>query len=326
MLRIYKLSAGTNSEIVDVSDLEVALKQPDAEAIWIDLLDPNPALIQEIEKTLSVDIPTREEVRLREFSNRFYREDGWTVFTFSLLAQADSKPELTPVTFLFGTKFLLTLRYRELMAFKSFHIRLPQGLTTLHRPEVYVFGLFDEISERLSDLSEQLDSHLEEISQKIFSEPPRGIESSRPDLNAALRELGTASDLCSKIRESLASLQHSIPWLRKMYFETSEREEVTRLEHDFHAIAQHADFIVNKLTFLLDATLGFINLEQNNTIKIFSVLAVIFLPPTLIASIYGMNFRHMPELESSFGYPLALITMLFAAILPYWFFKKRGWL
>lgn len=326
MLRIYKFGKGQGSEILDASDLRSALKSETNECFWIDLLDPAPSLVQKIEQVLAIDIPTQEEVRLREFSNRFYREKDWTIFTFSLLAYAEKSPVLTPVTFLNSDRYLVTLRYHDLTAFKSFHAHLHQGFKALENPQACIFRLLDEIAARLSDLSVKLDANLDLLSRKIFAPRNSDAPHDRPDLRAALHELGSAGDLCSKIRESLASLQHCLLWLRQMDLGGSEKEEAQRLENDFQSIGQHDDFIVNKLTFLLDATLGFINLEQNQTIKIFSVLAVIFLPPTLIASIYGMNFQNMPELHWWWGYPMAIATMVLSAVVSFWVFKSKRWL
>ena len=144
-----------------------------------------------------------------------------------------------------------------------------------------------------------------------------------------MERIGRDGDLTSKSRESLVTLGRQLTFiqqLRAAQMSNELRARFRSLSRDVLALSDHASFLANKSSFMLQATLGLINIEQNNIIKIFSVVAAVLLPPTLIASIYGMNFRFMPELEWPLGYPLALAAIVVSAVLPYWFFRRRGWL
>ena len=145
-----------------------------------------------------------------------------------------------------------------------------------------------------------------------------------------MRALGRKGDLTSKVRESLVSIGRLLLFLANeadtMKWPKDMRAQLQSMQRDVGSLSDHATYLTNKITFLLDAMLGVVNIQQNNIIKIFSVAAVVLMPPTLVASIYGMNFKHMPELEWIGGYPFALLLMLFAAVLPYLYFKWRKWL
>jgi magnesium transporter len=163
----------------------------------------------------------------------------------------------------------------------------------------------------------------------VFRRP--GAETSGgSDFQVLLEAIGRKGDLTSNIRDCLGTLARMIGFLAHVSLQGRNDKElrarISTLANDCQSIIDHATFLTQKVTFLLDATLGLINIEQNATIKIFSVVAVVFLPPTLIASIYGMNFDFMPELAWPWGYPLALLLMVASAVLPYWFFKRRRWL
>jgi magnesium transporter len=148
-------------------------------------------------------------------------------------------------------------------------------------------------------------------------------------MRAVMERIGRIGDLVSKSRESLVSLGRLLSYVQQSSSVTLTpdlRARFKTLSRDVLALSDHASFVNSKTSFMLEATLGLINIEQNDIIKIFSVAAVAFLPPTLIASIYGMNFHHMPELDWMLGYPLALLLMVFSAVVPYVYFKRRGWL
>src|SRR5690606_32966359 len=145
-----------------------------------------------------------------------------------------------------------------------------------------------------------------------------------------LKIIGRKGDLTSKIRESLVSIGRLVLFLandaESMKWQKEMRLQLKTMQRDVQSLSDHASYLGNKITFLLDAMIGLMSLEQNNVIKIFAVLSVVLMPPTVIASIYGMNFRNMPELDWTFGYPFALAIMLAAAVLPYLFFKWKRWL
>ena len=191
-------------------------------------------------------------------------------------------------------------------------------------------GILEAIVDRAADILEEIGVGLDTISERIFNQteaPNPSIVSA--DLRTTIQRIGRSGDLATKVRESLHSLNRAVAFLRameKMNVSTDLTARTNTLRRDIQSLLDHNMYLASNIQFLLDSTLGLINIQQNAIIKIFSVAAVIFLPPTLIASIYGMNFQHMPELKWLLGYPAALGLMVLSAILPYLYFRRRGWL
>jgi magnesium transporter len=300
------------------------------QAVWIDLLNPTPAEEKKVERALKFNVPTREEQQEIEASSRLYQENGAYFMTATLLYNADQgEPRTTPVTFILAGQRLVTVRYAEPRAFSIFVARCNRSETDLKSGAAVLIGLLETIIDRLADFIERLQAEVEGLSHSIF-EIKGGAASRQRRFDVLLRAIGREGEITSKARESTHSFGRLLTFL---VHAANERKEVKPLQarirtaaRDVASLTDHATFLSGKIIFLLDATLGMINIQQNDIIKIFSVAAVVFLPPTLIASIYGMNFHHMPELDWWFGYPLALGLMVLAAVLPYLYFKRRGWL
>lgn len=296
--------------------------------VWLDLLDPSEAEKAQAEEALQIDLPTREEMQEIEISSRLYRENGAAFMTAVLLAQAEADaPTMGPVTFVLAGRRLVTLRHIDPKPFQSFPGRGSKAAVELRDGEMVSIALFDAVIDRLADILERVGAETNGLSAEIFAR--RGTKPTRPeDFRRILREIGRKGELVSDVRESLASLQRVFGFLAHGLSEADDerRTRVKSLSRDAASLVDFASFLAQSITFLLDATLGMIGIEQNAIIKIFSVAAVIFLPPTLIASIYGMNFEHMPELDWLLGYPFALVLMVISAILPFLYFKRRGWL
>lgn len=291
-------------------------------AIWIDLFMPQPQEEQVLEAALHIDIPTREEMREIEVSSRLYQENGGVYLTASVVNRADTDaPELDPITFILVGHRLITIRYSDPAPFQVY-VAQAKRTSGCVSGEAVLAELLDAIVDRIADILERVQHDLNELSQVIFS---RG----KVDFGEALRKIGLAQGLTSRTRESLVSINRLLLFMGRMG-EAKPNKVLGRsfktLSRDVISLSDHASFLTNNISFLLNATLGKINIEQTGIIKIFSVAAVVFLPPTLIASIYGMNFEFMPELGWRFGYPMALVAMVFSAILPYQYFKYRGWL
>jgi magnesium transporter len=236
---------------------------------------------------------------------------------------------LLPVSFVFTHARLITVRYHEPRAFTTFPQRAAKVAMGCNSGEAVLIALLDATVDRLADVLERAGRDIDAISQRIFQGD--GAKPSRnKELGPILTSIGRKGNLTSKIRDSLVTLERLVGFFNQgMLLRRSSKdmlESVRTTAQDIRSLADHATFLSQKITFLLDATLGLVNIEQNSIIKIFSVAAVVFLPPTLLASIYGMNFEHMPELDWRLGYPLAVGLMVLSAILPYVFFKKRGWL
>jgi magnesium transporter len=301
-----------------------------ADAIWIDLVAPTPGEDKLVESAIGVMVPTREEMAEIEISSRLYIENGARYMTATLLFNTETeKPGTTAITFIVAGNKLVTVRYDQPKPFTYLAGKLSKACAANTTGPSIMVELLDAIIDRVADILEKLAAEVDKVSGRVFER-----NAARDDPNqryqAILRTIGRKGDLLSKTRESLVSLN------RLVLFFTNEAETVglgkehrvhlKSVARDINSLTDHAHFLANKITFLLDATLGMVSLEQNNVIKLFSVMAVTLMPPTLIASIYGMNFKHMPELDSVYGYPLALIAMVLAAIGPYFFFKWKRWL
>jgi magnesium transporter len=248
--------------------------------------------------------------------------------TANLPSQVETdEPVLAPVTFILAGPRLVTLRYHEPRSFRTFAARAERVDVGCSDGASTLVGLLEVVVDRLADILEKIGGDINQISRRVFR--PGDPSGPAPDYQAVLRELGRHGDLVANVTDSLVTLERLIVFLTASTTRAvgkDGRVRIKTLGRDTRFLSEHAGALSQKLTFLLDATLGMISIEQNGIIKIFSVAAVVFLPPTLIASIYGMNFDVMPELDWVAGYPFALGLMVASAVLSFWFFKSRGWL
>jgi magnesium transporter len=323
MLSVY-IPHGTTLErrIVETGAL------PD-EAVWIDLVSPTTPEDKLVEELLGVAVPTREEMQEIEVSSRLYVENGARYMTATLMCQSDTaSPKTTPVTFILSGHRLVTVRYDDPRPFAIVEHRLSRNCPSKINGEIVLVDLLDAVIDRSADILERIGSEVDQISRTIFEPDDDKVETS--EYNDILKGLGRKGDLTSKVRESQVSIGRLVLFLANeaetMRWPKDARAQVNSMQRDVVSLSDHSTYLSNKITFLLDALLGSVTIQQNNVIKLFSVAAVVFMPPTLVASIYGMNFRHMPELDWYFGYPLALALMVAAAVGPYFFFKWKKWL
>jgi len=301
-------------------------------SVWVDLVNPTREEDQRVERALSITVPTREEMSEIEASSRLYFEGGAHYMTALVLHQADvhgDPPLATPVTFVLTGQRLVTVRYVEPRAFQIFLGRAQRKDAACMSGAAVLVGLLEAIIDREADRVERIQGEVDMLSQTIFA--VRGGERTRTrrfDVN--IRNIGREGELTSRSRESLLTLDRLLTYLAHAMSERGDekalRARVKTASRDVQSLADHIGYMSTKITFLLDATLGMINNEQNTIIKIFSVLAVALMPPTLVGTIYGMNFKHIPELEWLWGYPFALALMVVSAVLPWLYFKRKGWL
>ena len=325
MLRTF--GPGCDGRIIEAK----ADKIPDG-ATWIDLEEPTNEEEQLVERCVGLNVPTQEELAEIEPSSRLYERDGALYMTISALCGiADGDPTTTPLGFVLADNRLITVRYATPKPVRLFmeHVRrepeLARDATTV------MVRMLDAIIDRLADELEGLGTELERISAHIFERrlEDRRIPATR--LTALLTRIGRAQTLLAKIRYSAVSTSRMLSFLSgssKLHEDAMKdaRRHVESLYTDTNSLSEHASFQSDNLTFLLDASLGLISIEQNAAMKLFSWAALIFLPPTLVAGIYGMNFHHMPELSWLLGYPFALTLIVASAVLPLWYFKRRGWI
>ena len=303
------------------------LEGHEAEVVWADLMAPTKEEELAIESWLGVGIPTLEEMQEIEASSRLYSENGAFFMTATLPANADGdKPQMSPVTFVLSGRRLVTIRYHEPRAFQTFPTHAEKAAIGCADGQTVLLGLLEAVIDRLADVLERISRDIEVLSDEIFHPAETKAPQRDRDFHRLLKDIGRKESLTSKIRDSLASLQRLTGFLGTAVAGKDAHARVKTLSRDGLSLADHASFLSQKTTFLLEATLGMVNIEQNAIIKIVSLAAVVFLPPTLVASIYGMNFEIMPELKWLWGYPFAIVLMIVSAILPYWFFRYRGWM
>ncbi|MEO9337262.1 magnesium transporter CorA family protein [Mesorhizobium sp. SB112] len=301
--------------------------------VWYDLINPSREEETLVEQALGIGIPTRAEMDEIELSARLYQEDGAEFMTATVLMGLETgDPVRKPVTFILKGKTLVTVRHADSRPFSAFAARCqkPNG-TICSDGEAVMVGVMESIIDRMADVLERAGNEIDTISREVFRRKVSNATKKTRDLQSLIEQIGQKGDFLTAIRESLVSITRLVAYhaaldspQRKSTKEVKQR--IKLVQRDARSLGEHANFLSSKINFLLDATLGLINLEQNQIIKIFSVAAVVFLPPTLVASIYGMNFEIMPELHWDFGYPMAIGMMITSAIVPYLFFKRRGWL
>ncbi len=299
------------------------------EFLWADLFEPTVEEERAVESLLTVDVPTRDEMREIETSNRLYEEDGAVYMTATVGSKLDSAaPESSAITFILANNRLITNRYADPTPVRRFMTHVERYPAACTSSATLLAGLLEAFVERIADLLERVQAELDSVSHSIFQRS-NGDTTSGSDLKSMIQRIGANGDLVSKARESLVSFQRLLMYVQQASNVSLSQDQRSRFKstlRDVQSLSDHATFLGAKIQFLLDAVLGLINLEQNNIIKIFSVAAVMFLPPTLVASIYGMNFQFMPELDEAWGYPFALVAMVVSAVVPYLYFRRKGWL
>ncbi len=302
------------------------------DAIWIDLDNPTAAEEDAVEAALGIDIPTHEDMQEIEASSRIYRENGVLFLTAQIVATVDAREtEIGPVTFVVCADRLVTVHYHHPGSLAHFADWASRHDTTLATGIDAVLGLLESAVDRLADILEGEARRLDWLSKAIFAaHRPSGKGET---LGAVLQRIGRAEDLNGKVGESLVTIQRVVDYVAVSaeHPDTGlvpkvESPQLRTLALDVRSLREAAATQSTKVRFLLDATLGVINIRQSDVIKIFSVVAFVFLPPTLIASIYGMNFDYMPELKWHWGYPMALGLMVLSALLPYLLFRWKKWL
>jgi magnesium transporter len=331
MLQLYHSRAMRGEQPVDLATASLP-----GNVVWIDMLNPTSEEVAFVERETGLHVPGIEDLSEIESSSRLRTRNGALYLSAPLIFRADTgHPLTTPVGFILTRQRLMTLRFEELASFANFATSgLADETDPLTSGAVFA-GLADAITDRLADVLENIASELDELSHRLFRSPATEPAPRRPparesaDLRVILRRIGHSGDLASKIRDSLHGLGRIVPYVATLAAEWLPPEVKPRLDtlrQDLLSLNDYDGHIANKVQLLLDATLGLINVEQNNIIKVLTIVSVVGIPPTLIASMYGMNFKNMPELQWSWGYPYGLALIVLSAIAPLIWFKLRGWI
>lgn len=319
MLFAYAVDGNRLTQLPVAADL--------AGAIWVDLYRPLPEQVERV-RALGVDVPTLADMEEIEISNRLYREDGADYLTVVLPGLSESKVPISgPVSFILTRDRLVTVRHHAPRPFETYPTRADKVGPGCGGPRRLFVSLVEEIIGRLADLLEGAGRSLDDLTGRILAE---GAGAADTALQAGLRDVARQSDLIGRVRLSLLTIERAISFFGQALPDKPGGDElkpyIKGLMRDIQALEVHCDYLGSRLSMASDVTLGMVNLVQNKTVKILSVVAALFLPPTLIASTYGMNFALMPELDWRWGYPMALGLMLASALGTYIFLRWKRWL
>ncbi len=325
MLRVF-----SPDQMMMAIDVDAAGATLPKGAVWIDMIRPTRAEELFIETAVGIGVPTLEEMDEIETSSRLYTENGATYMTATVATGIFKQDaETHAVSFILTPAHLITVRYAEVLSFDRFAGHAERSPVLCESAGMALVHLLDTVVDRLADGIEHIGKEVDAISRQAFrrARPAGQQRMTNLALQSLLGRLGTAQDGLSKARDSAVSLNRALGYLAFAAPKSANLgPHIKSLTRDLASLTDHVGFLGTNLTFLLDAALGLISIEQNAVLKIFSVSAIVFMPPTLVAGIYGMNFDILPELKWALGYPFALGLMLLSAILPYLFFRWRGWL
>jgi magnesium transporter len=320
MLNVFRLVNGRlfQEEIESVDAL--TRFQP----VWVDLEAPTEQEVSWIAERFGLTIPDDIVDEDLEESARFYEEEetGELHIRSDFLIEDEDQTRNVRVAFILRDKVLFSIHREDLPVFRLLRLRARRIPALIEDAKDVLLKLYDADAEYSADTLEGIYDALEHVSGRV-------LKKRVTDLDAAevLAAIARQEDLNGRIRRNVMDTRRALSFMMRSRLLSAEQFEAARqILRDIDSLDSHTAFLFDKINFLMDATVGFININQNQIIKIFSVAAVALLPPTLIASIYGMNFRHMPELEWTLGYPFSIALMVVSVAIPFWFFKRKGWL
>lgn len=330
MMTLYGLREG---RLVRLDTASTALLPALIDVLWIDLFDPSREEELAVETLLNLQIPTRQEMAEIEESSRLYEDQDSLVMTAVVIDGAgEGRPARTQVTFVLTPTHLVSVRYADPVPFRTFEAKCQRQPELHSSSDRILASLLDSIIERAADVLELVAADLNEVSVRLFFEDEqqhRRPKRAEDELQVLIKRLGRRNMTMAILRESVLSLSRLVPFMRQgsaEWLSEGSPQRLKQLERDLRSLSAYEGQLSSEIVYLHEATLGLINLAQNRIIKVFSIAAVLFLPPTVVGTIYGMNFERMPELKWAWGYPFALVLMALSATLPYLWFKRKGWL
>jgi magnesium transporter len=299
-------------------------------ASWIDLLNPTAEERATVESRYGLQLPSRKELSEVELSSRLSEENGvlfLSMPTVSHMEGLDQAP--SPLGFALSKDLLVTIRYAQLRSFDTVAGKCSGTGGRFSSVETFT-ALVDEMVDLSADLIEQVAAELDGVSRAVFSNlgQQQHLTQSNDELRGVLTSIGVAGERLSRIRDGVLGLQRIVPYVagtEQTWVPANARARLRTMQSDLSSLTEYETHLSDKVQFLLDAVLGFINTKQNDIFQVLTVISIVGIPPTLVASIYGMNFRNMPELSWAWGYPYGLLLILLSAVLPILWFKWRKW-
>ncbi len=320
MINVFVLQNGRLSQIPIESREDLVSVTP----VWVDLTDPSDEERDWVSSIFGVMLPEEDEVKDIEASARYYEADNGDLHLRSdfLLEEDEGESRVVTVAFILARNMLFSMHNDDLPVFRLVRMRARSRPGSIGDFKDVLLDLYSTDVEYSADALEGIYQNLEEVSRSVLQK-----DISDQDAAASLNAMAREEDLNGRIRRNMMDTRRAVSFMmRGRLLSPDQFDNARQILRDIESLDGHTAFLFDKINFLMDATVGFININQNKIIKIFSVASVAFLPPTLIASIYGMNFRILPELNWSFGYPFAILLMIASAVTPFWYFRRRGWL
>lgn len=324
MINLYVLSENKIIHKIHDSNLPI-----DDEPIWIDLYNVTSTEEKLVETYLGVDIPTRKEMQARAVSKRTYTENSAIYMTSMMITKSDvNLPESHPVTFALYKNCFITVRYSQPKTFQIFSEYITNNdFEVIPTSQTLFIGIMDAIIDRFAGILEKARTNIDNCANSVFrlKENKKKAEQ-EVNYRDIISKIGETGRLVSKTKESAVAIERTLSYASESKVIEWEGQYIDRMKSlikNIDSLGDYADYLSSEANFLLDATLGVIEIEQNDVMKLLSIVSIIFLPPTLVASIYGMNFRIMPEIDWEAGYYFAIGLMLFSAIFSYRYFKKQ---
>ena len=320
MINVFVLQNGRLSQIPIESRDDLVNVTP----VWVDLTDPSDEERDWVSGIFGVMLPEEDEVKDIEASARYYEADNGDLHLRSdfLLEEDEGESRVVTVAFILARNMLFSMHNDDLPVFRLVRMRARSRPGSIGDFKDVLLDLYSTDVEYSADALEGIYQNLEEVSRSVLQK-----DISDQDAAASLNAMAREEDLNGRIRRNMMDTRRAVSFMmRGRLLSPDQFDDARQILRDIESLDGHTAFLFDKINFLMDATVGFININQNKIIKIFSVASVAFLPPTLIASIYGMNFRILPELDWSFGYPFAILLMIASAVTPFWYFRRRGWL
>ena len=322
MINVFVLQNGRLNQVNIDSRADLENTMP----VWVDLTDPNDDERDWVKGIYGVTLPGEDEVKDIEASARYYEAENGDLHlrTDFLLEEDDGPSSVVTVAFILARDILFSVHSEDLPIFRLVRMRARSRPGSINDYKDVLLDLYATDAEYSADALEGVYQALEAVSKSVLQK-----EITDQDAATALNAMAHEEDLNGRIRRNMMDTRRAVSFLmRGRLLNTEQFDEARQIMRDIESLDGHTAFLFDKINFLMDATVGFININQNKIIKIFSVASVALLPPTLIASIYGMNMKYFPELEffGHYGYLYTVILMAASAVVPMLYFRKRGWL
>jgi len=320
MINLFVLQNGRLSQ-EQVEDRNELLQY--ANPIWIDVVDPEEEELVWIKEAFGVLLPELDDLGDLEASARYFEaDDGHLHIRTDFLLDEEETSRNVRVAFVMTKQVLFSIHDEDLPVFRLVRLRARLRPGSVSNAKDVLLDLYSTDAEYSADALEEVYENLEQAGKRVLQD-----DISDNDAEEVLETIAKEEDTNGRIRRNVMDTRRALSFLmRSKLLSDEQQEEARQILRDIDSLENHTAFLFDKINFLMDATVGFINLNQSKIIKIFSVVSVALMPPTLLASIWGMNFRYMPELEQTWGYPVAILSMVISAMIPLWYFRHKGWL